>query len=281
MLIRVAEPHPILAGRVAATLREQGHEPITELHEIDSSDYIHDESDLLDASELADAKAALIEDGIFAPREWTEADLRAATKYGWAIAHAALNTRPGINVWSVAEGGTATTEHELRFIAAELRRRAIAVTHIAPCWPVAIEPALDLGELSDAFIRALARYESAGVGLFIPNAAGKSIVAGPDALLDFANIGWLEAARSLAVADAALFRRVLACAQEHFAFDKPRAGISTSEDDIHALPDVPDADLERTFLDDFRGRQLLHVTARSIFADEALCGPLAAFLAAG
>ena len=60
------------------------------------------------------------------------------------------------------------------------------------------------------------------------------------------------------------FRRILNLAQEHFIYDKPVDHLSTTEDDVRFLPDVPDADLERFFLDDFRGRQLLHVSARSI-----------------
>ena len=46
--------------------------------------------------------------------------------------------------------------------------------------------------------------------------------------------------------------------------------MATGEDDIRSLPGVEDARLEATFLDDFRGRQLLHVTARSLAQDEKL-----------
>jgi hypothetical protein len=122
--------------------------------------------------------------------------------------------------------------------------------------------------------------------LFIPHAAGKiptlPIIAtqlGSRALLDFSGLGWLEVARLLARSDGALFRRVLICAQEHFVFDKT-GDLSTTEEDVRTLPDVPDHELERVFLDDPRGRQLLHVTARSIFAETALHEPLTAFLTA-
>lgn len=289
--VHVAEPHDSIATAVAAAFRARGIEPLAKLTVIDSASFLHDEACLLDHLELADAEAALVEDGIFGPREWIDPDLRAATKYGWAMAHALQNEGAGPVVWSVAGGAVATTAHELRFVVDELRQRGAALTHLDVCWPVALEPAIDLGEIAEAFLAALASYapviRGSGFGLFIPNAAGKLSVLpavneqlGTDALLDFTGLGWLEAARVLAQADAPLFRRVLTCAQQHFAFDKPRGALFTSEDDIHTLPDVPAADLAHVFLDDPRGRQLLHVTARSIFAAAELREPLAAFLAA-
>jgi len=190
----------------------------------------------------------------------------------------------------VAGGEVATTPDELRFILAELKRRSAPFKNLDLCWPVALEPAIDFGEASAAFLASLADYAPAirgsGFRLFIPNAAGKAAVLpevraqlGSDALLDFTNLGWLEAARLLADADATLFRALLICAQQRFVFDKTPALLSTTEDDIRTLPDVPDEELARTFLDDFRGRQLLHVAARGAFADDALRGPLAAFVA--
>lgn len=288
--IRIAEPHESIAAAVAAALRARGVESITTLNEIDSTDFLHDEANLLNDEELADAKAALIEDGIFGPREWTDTDLRAATKYGWAIAHALQSAHATPVVWSVAGGAVATTAHELRFIVDELRQRTAPLTHLSLCWPIALEPAIDFGEMADSFLTALAGYapilRGCGFGLFIPNALGKISVLpalatqlGAEVMFDFSHLGWLEAARLLASTDAALFRRLLPCAQEHFAFDKPPGALATTEDDIRTLPDVPDAELARTFLDDPRGRQLLHVTARSIFADPELRAPLDAFIA--
>lgn len=289
--IHIAEPHESITAAVAAALRARGIEPITKLHTIDSTNFLHDEANLLNDEELADAKAALIEDGIFGAREWTDADLRAAIKYGWAIAHALQTADSTPVVWSVAEGRVATTAHELRFIVDELRRRTVPLTHFSICWSVALEPAIDLDETADSFLAALAGYapiiHGSGFGLFIPNAFGKlrvlpAIAAqlGAEATLDFTGLGWLEAARLLANTDAELFRRLLPCAQDHFAFDKPRGALATGEDDIRTLPDVPDDELARVFLDDPRGRQLLHVTARSIFADTELYAPLATFIAA-
>ena len=77
----------------------------------------------------------------------------------------------------------------------------------------------------------------------------------------------MEALRVVARRDASLFRELLSTAQEHFVFDKGRAVHSTSEEDIRGLPLVADTELETTFLDDPRGRQLLHVTAASVAED--------------
>lgn len=281
--IHVAEPHALLASFVADAVRARGLETVTSLHEIDSKDFLHDEAALLDDTELADAQAALVEDGLLIPG----ADLRSATKYAWAIAHAAQHAAESPAVWSVSGGMVATTPDELRYIVAEWKRRGFSFAALSPCWPVAIEPAIDFGENADAFLSALDSYAAvlrgSGVSLFIPNAAGKFSVLpaiverlGSHALLDFSAIGWLEASRLIARLDAALFRGVLTCAQEHFAFDKQCGALSTTEDDVRALPDVPDSELERVFLDDARGRQLLHVTVRSVAAE--LTAPLDAFL---
>src|SRR4029077_9014092 len=71
-------------------------------------------------------------------------------------------------------------------------------------------------------------------------------------------LAWMAAMRVVARVEPALFREVLHSAQEHFVFDKVGAAISTNEEDVRFLPEVSDAELERTFLEDARGRQLLH-----------------------
>jgi hypothetical protein len=72
----------------------------------------------------------------------------------------------------------------------------------------------------------------------------------------------------IARAEPALFRDLLAAAQERFVFDKGPIALSTTEDDIRSLPSVGDSELASTFLDDFRGRQLLQVTAPFLLQEE-------------
>ena len=72
-----------------------------------------------------------------------------------------------------------------------------------------------------------------------------------------------EEAAALATLDALargqpeLFRHWLCVAQEMFPFAAGGAALAITEEDIHALPQVADADLPATFLADLRGRQLL------------------------
>lgn len=284
VLVLVAEPHLLLAHAVNTACRSAGFEPSPALPEIDSSAYLHDESALLNLAELTDAAAALREDGIFSETDWPESRLRAAIKYGWAIAHVAAeaaNRPAGPLCWSLAKGQVATTPEELVFILEELRRREIPVTEIALCWPVTIEPGVELGELEETFLAALESYAPLfgphDPLLRIPYAAGKFSVLSPvsqklgaHAWLDFSGLGWREFCRLVARQDAELFRRILHVAQDHFMYDKPTEHLSTTEDDVRFLPDVPDSELERIFLEDFRGRQLLHVAANSVCADESL-----------
>ena len=97
----------------------------------------------------------LIEDQIFSREEWLhdyvaagwqeDEVLRAAVKYGWALAHLQSVVGDSLHaiVWSVADGSETTTPAELRFLFAELERRKLTVRWIALCTPARFEPALD------------------------------------------------------------------------------------------------------------------------------------------
>jgi len=284
VLVLVAEPHLLLTHAVNKACLAVGFEPSPALPEIDSSAYLHDEAAALDQTELAEAAAALREDGIFVETDWPESRLRAAIKYGWALAHLTAEVAgrsKGPLCWSVAKGQSPTTSAELSFILEEIRRRKIPVTEIALCWPVSIEPGAELDEREESFLAALESYAphfgELDPLLYLPHAANKiSTLArasqwlGPWAWLDFSGLGWLEFCRVIARQDGELFRQILHVAQEHFMYDKPTEHLSTTEDDVRFLPDVPDTELERIFLEDFRGRQLLHVSANSVWADETL-----------
>jgi hypothetical protein len=78
--------------------------------------------------------------------------------------------------------------------------------------------------------------------------------------LNIDGLGWIEAIRVLARNEPDLLRKLLVVAQDRFPFDKPNLELATTEDDIRHLPDVPDSALERVFVEDFRGRQLLRIT---------------------
>ena len=77
----------------------------------------------------------------------------------------------------------------------------------------------------------------------------------------------LSSGRTLRLADETLarqqpetFRRWLCTAQEMFPFAANGMALAITEEDIHVLPQVGDAELAETFLGDVRGRQLLLAT---------------------
>ena len=268
---------------------------------VNSSAYLHDEAAILDAEELCDARAALIEDGIFASEDWIatyvadgweqDATLRAAVKYGWALAHleAVVSDSPperGV-AWLVADGFETTTSTELKFLRAELRRRSLQVRWIAPCTPARFEPGVDYTGNPGGFAKWLNSFPADdSIGVMFSNAADKfsilPLIGGRGDFplaLEFRGVAWLEALRLVARLEPALLRDLLFAAQEHFVLDKGPHALSTGEEDVRSLPSVEDLQLEAMFLDDSRGRQLLHVTAQSLVRDEERRGRLSTFFA--
>jgi hypothetical protein len=79
---------------------------------------------------------------------------------------------------------------------------------------------------------------------------------------------WLAALDTLARRQPELFRRWLTVAQELFPFAAGGIALAITEEDIHALPQVPDAELPATFLGDIRGRQLLLATFPDVLRRE-------------
>jgi hypothetical protein len=261
------EPLPLLLAPLRAALAGQKCE-VADWPVIDSSAYLHDEAALLDAEELADAERALREDGILeVPLD--ESTLRAAVKYGWALAHLTACAPDTAVEWTVADGSVATTAAEHAFLCAEIQRRALPVRWLAPCLPGQLEPGIDYTGDVEKFAAWRAALPASEPPLIFAHAADKLTLLPflqADAL-KLTNLAWLEALRVIARCDAALFRVLLEAAQRHFVFDKGRAVFSTSEEDIRGLPLVEDGQLEAIFLDDPRGRQLLHVTAASLVED--------------
>jgi hypothetical protein len=189
--------------------------------------------------------------------------------------------------WSVVDGFETTTCTELKFLLSELRQRSLAVRWISPCFPARFEPGVDYPGDPSLFAKWLTSLPVAGaIGLMFPNAADKfstlpSIGGLGDCpvALEFREAAWLEGLRLLARFQPAIFRELLLAAQEHFVLDKGPHALSTGEEDVRSLPGVEDSRLEASFLDDFRGRQLLHVTARSLVLDEERRGRLSEFFA--
>jgi len=212
---------------------------------------------------------------------------RAAVKYGRAIVHTAQVARHlaermagrdfDLEV-SVDETETPTSHEEHLFIARELRRMGVRWVSLAPRYVGRFEKGVD-------YIGDLSRFEEELVGhAAIARALGPyklSIHSGSDKFsiypivarlteglvhLKTAGTSYLEALRTVAGIDAALFRSILEFARRRYAQDRSTYIVSA---DVAALPPteaLADAELPGV-LDTFAGRQVLHVTFGSVLAE--------------
>lgn len=222
--------------------------------------------------------------------------LRAAAKYGGAIAHTvmmyrhlAAQTQNFELEMSVDETETPTSPLEHIFVAGELRRLGVQWVSLAPRYIGRFEKGVDyIGDLAEfeadfakhaAIARHLGPYK-----LSIHSGSDKfsiyPIVARlTEGLVHLKTAGtsYLEGVRAIAVVEPALFRRILTHAIERYPEDRATYHVSA---DLAKVP-VPDrlADVELPdLLNQFDARQVLHVTFGSVLAKfgEALLTTLAA-----
>ena len=222
-----------------------------------------------------------------------EALWRAAAKYGHAVAHAVrmyryLADRVGENDFelevSVDETETPTSPAEHLFIASELRRLGVRWVSLAPRFVGRFEKGVDyIGDLetfSAEFARHVAVARALGpYKLSLHSGSDKfsiyPIVArltGGLVHLKTAGTSYLEALRTVAQVDTALFREILAFARERYDTDRATYHVSAQ---LINVP-VPDALRDAEFpdlLEQFDARQVLHVTFGSVldrFGDRLL-----------
>ncbi len=240
-----------------------------------------------------------VEDLVFALDE--EALVRAAVKYGRAVAHVATMYRhlasvraPGtfeLEV-SVDETDTPTSHAEHIFIARELRRLGVRWVSLAPRYVGRFEKGVDYiapggdrpGDLPiDAFAQDFAGHAA------IARALGPyklSLHSGSDKFsiyacaaeharglvhLKTAGTSYLEALRAAGTFDPALFRDILAFAIARYDTDKASYHISARMALVPAPDTLADAELP-DLLEQFDARQVLHVTFGSVLRDPDL-GP--------
>lgn len=274
---------------------------------VDPTDLIIFEAPLLNETEQADAREALVADQVFDSQDWParyldrvfpagkgktlrfgeSALIGIGIKFGWAIeqtariALAGRKNHPGLGRLEIfMDAPTPVTPEEHLFIGLELQQRGVRAFDLALPWGGRWEPAV--GWIGDAeiFESSLAMHSAVAAEngewrLCFDHAEEKLAVlpmlkarCGDRLHLNIDGLGWMAATRLLARHEPDLLRGLLIVAQDRFAFDKPNAELATTEDDIRSLPDVPDAELERVFVDDFRGRQLLRFTAASLLSHE-------------
>ncbi len=234
--------------------------------------------------------------------------LRAAVKYGRAVAHvaalyrhlAALRPAGAFEVEvSVDETDTPTSHAEHLFIARELRRLGVRWVSLAPRYVGSFEKGVD-------YIAPGARRPEEGTtAAFAADFAGHAAIAralGPYKLslhsgsdkfsiygsaaelarglvhLKTAGTSYLEALRAAAAFDPALFREILAFAIARYETDKASYHVSAR---LAAAP-RPEALADRDLpglLEHFDARQMLHVTFGSVLTTPALKDRLMAGLA--
>lgn len=210
--------------------------------------------------------------------------LRAAAKYGRALAHIArmdealraLTGGAAVDLEiSVDETETPTTIHEHLFLATELRRLGVVWISLAPRFVGRFEKGVDyLGDLS-ALDRDLAGHAAVmrfagGYKLSLHSGSDKFSVyplaarhAEGAVHLKTAGTSYLEALRVWAEVDPAAFREVLDFARAHYDADRATYHVSADLQEVPAGDTLEDGALPG-LLDQFAARQVLHVTFGSV-----------------
>jgi hypothetical protein len=209
---------------------------------------------------------------------------RAMAKYGRAVAHTAsmyrhlvevMGERPFELEMSVDETETVTTLAEHVYIAHELKRLGVKWVSLAPRYVGEFEKGVDykgnLAEFEKSFARHLAVAKTYGpYKLSLHSGSDKfsiypiaAEIAGELVHLKTAGTSYLEALRAIAQLNPPLFREIVAFALEHYPTDRATYHVSA---EVAKVPDItkwPDHRLP-TLLDDFHGREVLHVTFGSV-----------------
>lgn len=211
--------------------------------------------------------------------------LRAAAKYGAAVAHAAkMAARIGelrggqpfdLEV-SVDETGTTTSHAEHFYIASELKRLGVDFVSIAPRFVGRFEKGVDyigdLGELAQdiAGHAAIMRHFGGAYKLSLHTGSDKFGVyplamqhTGGLVHLKTAGTSYLEALRVMAQAEPGLFREVLDFARARYEEDRKTYHVSARLDRVPASEAFSDKQLP-DLLNQFDARQVLHVTYGSV-----------------
>ena len=236
--------------------------------------------------------------GEFSARFTREELLRAAVKYGKAIAHTVhlsrhllktMNGRLFELEMSVDETESATTLVEHVYIAGELKRLGVVWVSLAPRYIGAFEKGVDyIGDL-EHFQRAFARHVAvaktygpyklslhSGSDKFsiYPIAAG---LAGDLIHLKTAGTSYLEALRTIARCNPGLLRDIVRFATGRYPMDRATYHVSAETDRVPDVGDLADHELPG-LLEDFHAREVLHVTYGSVLNQEELRAPFFAAL---
>jgi hypothetical protein len=220
--------------------------------------------------------------------------LRAAAKYGRAVAHAtimyrhllqAAGTLPFEVEVSVDETDSVTALVEHVYIATELKRLGVKWVSLAPRYVGSFEKGVDyigdLGEFERSFAGHVAVSRAFGpYKLSLHSGSDKfsiypiaSRLAGGLVHLKTAGTSYLEALRAVSTLNPSLFRQILSLAMERYPSDRATYHVSADVSRIPPAATSPDESLP-ALLDDFHARQVLHVTFGSVMQATNLREPL-------
>jgi hypothetical protein len=271
---------------------------------IDPSEFVENSADVMSEAELVAAVEAQNKDGIYGGQSVEslyegktysigdgdltfdrESLLRAAVKYGRAVAHcqkmagyideANQDRLYEIEV-SVDETDSPTSALEHLFFALELRRRGITVVSLAPRFIGEFEKGIDYKGDLKAFEASLKQHvaiarEIGPYKISIHSGSDKfSIypvigrVCGHLLHVKTAGTSYLEALRVVARVNTPLFREIVDYSGGRFPEDKASYHISVTDSDVPGLLKSSDDQLEQVFLNEDKGRQVLHVTFGSV-----------------
>jgi hypothetical protein len=210
--------------------------------------------------------------------------LRAAAKYGRAVAHVAamyrhlMHSTGGRNCElevSVDETETPTTHAEHIYIAQELRRLGIQWVSLAPRYIGRFEKGVDyIGDLAafeaDFAIHASIARQFGPYKLSLHSGSDKFSVYSiamrqTNGLVHLKTAGtsYLEALHTIAALDADFFREIYVFARERYETDRASYHVSGRLERAPSPQDMADADLP-ALLDQFDAREILHVTFGSV-----------------
>jgi hypothetical protein len=187
-----------------------------------------------------------------------------------------MGARPWELEISVDETSQPTSILEHLFIALELKRHAVPIVSIAPRFIGDFEKGIDYkGDIS-LFETSLKRH-MAIAGQFGPYKIG--VHSGSDKFSIYPCIGrickgrfhiktagtsYLEALRVICRSDKPFFRSIIKFARDRYETDRESYHLSTEIHQVPAAAEIEDNELERIYLDQDDGRQILHVTFGSV-----------------
>jgi hypothetical protein len=217
--------------------------------------------------------------------------LRAAVKYGKALAHIArmyrhlqeVSTRSTELEVSVDETEQVTSQAEHIYIVSELKRLGVQFVSLAPRYVGRFEKGVDyIGDLDEldrdfAVHAAIARHYGP-YKLSLHSGSDKFSVY-PIAVrhtrglvhLKTAGTSYLEALHTIAALDTALFREIYQFARERYTTDKASYHVSAELEKAPLSEDVADADLPE-LLNQFDAREIFHVTFGSVLTTKTADG---------